>query len=71
MSKRKLRKALRRIENCCQAASPVLDLRELDLIELPQSIFELTHLTELDVSFNKLTALPPEIGELTALVELY
>lgn len=39
-------------------------LRENDLIELPKEIGELTRLRELHVQGNRLTILPPEIGNL-------
>lgn len=41
-----------------------LVLRENDLIELPKEIGELTRLRELHVQGNRLTILPPEIGNL-------
>lgn len=39
-------------------------LRENDLIELPKEIGELSRLRELHVQGNRLTILPPEIGNL-------
>lgn len=39
-------------------------LRENDLIELPKEIGELIRLRELHVQGNRLTILPPEIGNL-------
>lgn len=39
-----------------------LVLRENDLIELPKEIGELTRLRELHIQANRLTVLPPEIG---------
>lgn len=41
-----------------------------DLKELPEEIGNLTNLTELDLSKNKLTSLPKEIGNLTNLTKL-
>lgn len=39
-------------------------LRENDLIELPKEIGELSRLRELHVQGNRLTIIPPEIGNL-------
>lgn len=39
-------------------------LRENDLIELPKEIGEMSRLRELHVQGNRLTILPPEIGNL-------
>lgn len=39
-------------------------LRENDLIELPKEIGDLQRLRELHVQGNRLTVLPPEIGNL-------
>lgn len=39
-------------------------LRENDLIELPKEIGELSRLRELHIQGNRLTILPPEIGNL-------
>lgn len=39
-------------------------LRENDLIELPKEIGELIRLRELHIQGNRLTILPPEIGNL-------
>lgn len=48
-----------------------LDLRDLDLTELPQEIGELKELTWLSLSNNKLNKLPKEIGNLMKLERLY
>lgn len=42
-----------------------LVLRENDLVELPKEIGDLVRLRELHIQGNRLTVLPPEIGELT------
>ena len=39
-------------------------MRENDLVELPKEIGELTRLRELHIQGNRLTVLPPEIGNL-------
>lgn len=39
-------------------------LRENDIIELPKELGELTRLRELHVQGNRLTILPPELGNL-------
>lgn len=39
-------------------------MRENDLIDLPKEIGELTRLRELHVQGNRLTILPPELGNL-------
>lgn len=41
-----------------------LVVRENDLIELPKEIGELQRLRELHVQGNRLTILPPELGQL-------
>jgi len=40
-----------------------LVLRENDLVELPKEVGDLTRLRELHIQGNRLTVLPPEIGE--------
>lgn len=48
-----------------------LRLSGVNLREIPPEVWELEHLTELDLSNNRLTTLPPEIGRLTNLERLY
>jgi internalin A len=48
-----------------------LDLSEMDLSELPESIGNLTNLKHLNLSRNQLNALPESIGNLTKLTHLY
>ncbi len=48
-----------------------LSLHENQLITLPESIGNLTHLTTLLLSFNQLTTLPESFTNLTNLTELY
>ena len=47
-----------------------LDLSDLELSELPESIWRLGSLTSLDVSGNQLVSLPESIGELDLLTSL-
>ena len=47
-----------------------LVLRENDLISLPKEIGDLSRLRELHIQGNRLTVLPPEIGNYS-LYELY
>lgn len=47
-----------------------LNLSNKGLTELPESIYELTHLRHLDLSSNRLTDLPESIGKLTELRHL-
>ena len=48
-----------------------LNLRSLELTRLPESLGQLTQLTELDVSGNQLTSLPEWLGQLTHLLWLH
>ncbi len=50
--------------------SSVLNLRDLQLTNLPESIGSLVHLTELDLSNNNLTYLPDNIGNMLSLSKL-
>lgn len=63
--------ALERIEACRVSQSTRLDLEELGLTRLPPQLFELTNLTALYSSDNKLIDLPPQIGQLKALTHLF
>ena len=47
-----------------------LSLAGRNLTSVPDEVFTLTNLVELDLSRNKLTSLPPEIGRLTWLQEI-
>ena len=62
-----LQEAERRIVECRKTKNPTLALRNLKLTEVPVSICELTHLTNLDLSFNLLSSLPDFISELSNL----
>ena len=48
-----------------------LDLRQNPLRELPNALWELQELTELNLNGNQLTRVPPEIAQLTKLQKLY
>jgi internalin A len=67
--------ALERIQEVKEKGSLILNLNggshSLPLIEIPNSIFELTQLMKLDLSDNKLTTLPDAIAQLQNLTELY
>jgi len=63
IAEERIQKALRRGETS-------LDLRELGLTTLPESLGQLTHLRELDLFQNKLTVLPEWLGRLKLLEEL-
>ena len=69
--------AERRIEEARQAGATELDLRDLKLTEVPDSIGQLTNLQKLDLggdswddSKNQLTELPEAIASLTQLQTL-
>ena len=62
--------AERRIEEAARSGVTNLKLSGLKLLELPESIGQLTQLQQLDLSRNKLTALSESIGRLTQLQEL-
>ncbi|QDU11039.1 hypothetical protein [Gimesia aquarii] len=47
-----------------------LSLHGMDIDELPESIGQLSQLTDLDLGGNILTSLPESLGELTQLTEL-
>jgi len=64
--------ALERIEACRRTRSPELDLSELGLDEIPEQVFELTWLEELDVSGKfeervNIREIPTAIAQLTEL----
>jgi Leucine-rich repeat (LRR) protein len=66
--------AHKRIKDVAIYQRPWLVLERLGLSELPEEVFELTHLDELIVIDNLLTSLPPEIrllGSLTRICMFY
>ena len=70
--------AEQKIQQALQSGATELDLRDMKLTELPESIGQLTKLRKLDLSHvyskkeekNQLTVLPPSLGQLTQLTEL-
>jgi hypothetical protein len=69
-SKNGLAKAERRIAETKRTQEAVLNLSELDLEVLPESVCRLAHLRFLYVNNNRLTQLPETIGRLVRLREL-
>jgi internalin A len=65
------REAERLIADVARKRGSRLDLSNFSLTALPDSIRQLTNLTNLHLSRNQLTALPDWIGQLTKLTTLY
>ena len=61
--------AEKKIQGALQSGATELDIRNMQLTELPKSIGQLTQLTELNLH-NQLTTLPKSIGNLTNLITL-
>ena len=61
---------LSRIETCLTKKCKRLDLSKLGLTEIPQEVFKLTGLVELNLSNNRLSELPVEVFGLDKLKEL-
>jgi len=62
---------LSRIETCLtKTKGKILDLSKLGLTEIPQEVFKLTGLVELNLSNNRLSELPVEVFGLDKLKEL-
>jgi internalin A len=70
-TKRGWDEALRRIEEVARSGSRSLDLKNLELEELPAELFNLTDLTILTLAFNQLTRVSGDIGQLANLRYLY
>src|SRR4051812_16734426 len=64
------RTAEERIEQARQQDAKKLDLSDLNLTELPESLGQLTQLQYLYLQNNRLTALPKSIAQLTQLLGL-
>jgi internalin A len=63
--------AKRRIADVARFHVTILDLSGLGLTTVPDSIGQLTALTDLHLEGNQLTQLPDSIGQLTALTDLH
>lgn len=63
--------ALRRIEDARREKETFLDLENIELTELPEELFELAWLEELDLGGNQLRSIPEGIGRLSKLEGLY
>lgn len=57
----------RRIEEARGGSEPWLRLGGLDLTEVPEEVFSLTHLENIDLSDNKLRSVPDRLGDLPKL----
>jgi len=64
------KKALKRIQRAKEENLKVLSLVDLNLVEIPEEIIQLTNLTWLYLHNNQLTGLPEEISQLTKLTRL-
>ena len=64
------REAEKKIEAARRKGATELDLSEMKLTELPESLGQLTQLQSLNLSHNQLTALPESLGQLTQLQSL-
>ncbi|MBT7073193.1 MAG: hypothetical protein HN855_13850 [Anaerolineae bacterium] len=60
-----------KIQEALQSGATRLDLNNMQLTELPETIGQLTQLIKLDIENNKLTNLPKSLGELTQLRSLW
>jgi Leucine-rich repeat (LRR) protein len=60
-----------RIEQARREGATILDLSNMNLTEVPESIGSLTQLTDFNLSNNELTSIPESIGSLTQLTWLY
>lgn len=65
------RQAEQKIEEARRSGATELDLSEMKLTELPESLRELTQLHTLDLCDIQLTALPEPLRRLTLLSGLY
>ena len=68
--RRSSEQALDRIEKAARSGATELDLRDLGLTTLPDSLAQLQNLQSLDVRSNQLAALPDSLGEILNLQTL-
>jgi internalin A len=64
------RKAVKKIKAARRSGATELDLSNMELTELPESLGQLTQLQKLSLWGNQLTALPESLGQLTQLQKL-
>lgn len=69
-TERPIRVAKRRIEGARLTLATELNLNDISLTDLPESLGQLTQLRRLDLADNRLTALPDSLGKLTRLQTL-
>jgi internalin A len=62
--------AEQRIKEAIREGHTELDLSEMNLTEVPRSVFRISKLWALDLKDNRLTTLPNAIGQLTQLRRL-
>jgi len=65
-----LDEAIRRIEEARKSNSKSLDLSELELSNVPTSVWELSQIEELNLGANRIAAIPDALGQLSNLREL-
>lgn len=66
-----MNKALKLIEEAKEKKSKKLNIRHLELEEIPEEIGELTHLEEISLMYNNLEKLPSSFGNLVNLKRLH
>jgi Leucine-rich repeat (LRR) protein len=69
--KKELPEALRRIEDAERSGADELDLSELELTAIPESLSRMANLRRLNLSGNQLTTIPESLSRLSELKSLY